>query len=111
MKLTKNINFRNFDNKVKLNNVKNKLQNILKTKNQIFDSLSSKYKYSYSKKLTNKLKKKITNFRIIGIGGSILGFKAIYNFLYYKIKRKVEFVDNLKSNFTNNFENKKILIW
>ena len=107
MKLTKNINFQNFDKKVKLNNVKNKLQNILKTKNQIFDSLSSKYKYSYSKKFTNKLKKKITNFRIIGIGGSILGFKAIYNFLYYKIKRKVEFVDNLKTNFTNNFKNKK----
>ena len=107
MKLTKNINFQNFDKKVKLNNVKNKLQNILKTKNQIFDSLSSNYKYSYSKKFKNKLKKKITNFRIIGIGGSILGFKAIYNFLYYKIKRKVEFVDNLKTNFTNNFKNKK----
>ncbi len=59
MKLTKNINFQNFDKKVKLNNVKNKLQNILKTKNQIFDSLSSNYKYSYSKKFTNKLKKKL----------------------------------------------------
>ena len=107
MKLTKNINFQNFDKKVKLNNVKNKLQDILKTKNQIFDSLSSKYKYSYSKKFVNKLKKKITNFRIIGIGGSILGFKAIYNFLYYKVKRKVEFVDNLKSNIKNNLKNKK----
>ena len=107
MKLTKNINFQNFDKKVKLNNVKNKLQDILKTKNQIFDSLSSKYKYSYSKKIINKLKKKITNFRIIGIGGSILGFKAIYNFLYYKVKRKVEFVDNLKSNIKNNLKNKK----
>ena len=107
MKLTKNINFQNFDKKVKLNNVKNKLQDILKTKNQIFDSLNSTYKYSYSKKFVNKLKKKITNFRIIGIGGSILGFKAIYNFLYYKVKRKVEFVDNLKSNIKNNLKNKK----
>ena len=50
---------------------------------------------------------KITNFRIIGIGGSILGFKAIYNFLYHKVKRKVEFVDNLKSNIKNNLKNKK----
>ena len=107
MKLTKNINFRNFDKKVKSNNVRRKLQNILKTKNQVFDSLSSKYKYSYSKKITNELKKKITNFRIIGIGGSILGFKAIYNFLYNKVKRKVEFVDNLKSNFTNDLKSKK----
>ena len=65
MKLTKNINFRNFDKKVKSNNVRRKLQNILKTKNQVFDSLSSKYKYSYSKKITNELKKKITNFRTV----------------------------------------------
>ena len=107
MKLTKNINFQNFNNKVKLNTIEKKLRNILKTKNQIFDSLGSKYKYSYSKKFVNKLKKKITNFRIIGIGGSILGFKAIYNFLYNKVKRKVEFVDNLKSNFTNNLKSKK----
>ena len=107
MKITKSINFENFNKKTKSASVKKKLKIILKEKNQIFDSLGSKYKYSYSKKFTNKLKKKITNFRIIGIGGSILGFKAIYNFLYYKIKRKVEFVDNLKTNFTNNFKNKK----
>ena len=59
MKLTKNINFRNFDKKVKLNNVQNQLQNILKTKNQVFDSLSLKYNYSYSKKFTKDLKKKL----------------------------------------------------
>ena len=109
MKLTKSINFKNFDNKIKLGSIQKKFKIILKEKNHIFDSLGSKYKYSYTKKLENKLKKNYTNFRIIGMGGSVLGFKAIYNFLYYKIKKKVEFIDNLSSNLNNSFKNKKVL--
>jgi glucose-6-phosphate isomerase len=53
--------------------------------------------------------KKFQNFKIIGMGGSILGPKAIYQFLNHKIKKNFFFVDNLqttldvhkKKNFVN----------
>jgi len=62
-----------------------------------FESLKPSYKYSYSKKIINKYKK-FFNIRIIGMGGSILGTKAICGFLKKKIKNKITFVDNLNSN-------------
>ena len=36
--------------------------------------------------------------RVIGMGGSILGTEAIYDFLKKKIKKKITFVNNLNSN-------------
>src|SRR6056300_1629749 len=55
-----------------------------------------------------RYKKKYLNFRLIGMGGSILGAKAIYDFLKHKIKKKFTFIDNLlhqqiynKKNFVN----------
>ena len=49
--------------------------------NEIIKSLSSKYKNIYKKKQLLRYKTKFKNYRIIGIGGSILGTKAIYSFL------------------------------
>ena len=45
MKITKSINFENFNKKTKSASVKKNLKIILKEKNQIFDSLCLKYKY------------------------------------------------------------------
>ena len=39
------------------------------------------------------------------MGGSILGTKALYNFLKYKIKKKIIFHDNLESNLIINKKN------
>ena len=36
---------------------------------------------------------------MIGMGGSILGAKAIYSFLQFKIKKKFIFLDNLDANY------------
>ena len=33
------------------------------------------------------------------MGGSILGSEAIYNFLNFKIKKKVKFINNLDKNY------------
>ena len=96
MILTKNILFKNFNRKIKSNSLKKKLKTIIENKNEVLKSLTPNYKYSYSDNFLNRLKKKTSSLRIIGIGGSILGTKAIYNFLKYKIKKKVYFVDNLK---------------
>ena len=94
MILTKNIIFRNFKEKRKIHSLNKILNEILQKKNEILKSMTPDYKYSFSSKLIKKFKK-FSKMRIIGMGGSILGTKAIYSFLNLKIKKKVEFVDNL----------------
>mgnify|MGYP006104498271 CR=1 FL=1 len=94
--LTKNIDFKNFNLKKINKSNKKDLQKILREKNSILDSLSTNYKNSYSKK--NILKSKnYKNVRVIGMGGSILGAEAIFDFLRPKIKKKFEFINNLKT--------------
>ena len=107
MIITKNIYFKNFNKKYS-SSVNNKLKFLLKENNEILNSLKSSYKYSYSNKFIDKYKKKFSILRIIGMGGSILGTKAIFNFLKKRIKKKVIFFDNLLSNFKLD-NNKKIL--
>ena len=68
---------------------------------RIFETLKPKFKYSYSKNQIRKFSKK-KNFRLIGMGGSVLGAKAIYHFLNHKIKKKFVFINNLNSNLSKN---------
>ena len=99
--LSKNIKFKNFSNKSKNFNVNRSFKilkkDFLKKKLKLLLSLSHEYKYSYSKKIVYKYKN-FQNFKVIGIGGSILGAKAIYQFLSHKIKKNFFFVDNLQTN-------------
>ena len=96
--LTKNIYFRNFKKKFKYSKVTEKLKFILNEKNEVINSLSENYKYSYKKNKISKYKKQ-SQFRVIGMGGSSLGAKAIYEFLRNKIKINFEFVDKLQSKY------------
>ena len=96
MNLTKNIFFINFNRNKKSNILKKNFYEIIKNKNEVLNSLKPNYNYSYSNNFVKKIKNKL-NCRIIGMGGSILGTKAIYKFLKHKIKKKVYFVDNLES--------------
>ncbi len=107
---TKNLKFFNFKKKISPSVVKKELRLILSDKeNQVINSLKLSYKYSYSNKFLNKFKNKFSSIRLIGMGGSILGTKAIYSFLNSQIKKKIFFFDNLlpllkkekKSNFLN----------
>jgi glucose-6-phosphate isomerase len=86
--------------------IKKDFLNLLKDQPQFFETLKPTYRYSYSKKIISKYKK-FSNVRIIGMGGSILGTEAIYNFLKKKIKKKLTFVNNLNSN-ADYFEDKNI---
>ena len=105
--LTSNIKFINYykinKNKSALNKLK-KLEWVKKFKFLL--SFTKDYQYTYSKKNIKKFKK-FNNYRIIGMGGSVLGSKAIYEFLYHKIKKKFEFIDNLKPNIANKNRLKK----
>jgi len=95
--LTPGISFINFKKKNKSENLKKKLQLIIKEKNEILNSLSINYKDSFKKNLINKYKV-FSCFRVIGMGGSILGTRAIYEFLKHKTKKDFLFVDNLQNN-------------
>ena len=96
-----------FSKKIKINcfnfkkknnqKVKKLFFEILQKKNSSFrviDTFSNNYQYSYSKKNITKFKKYKT-ISVFGLGGSSLCIKAIYNFLRFKIKKKVYFYDNL----------------
>tara|TARA_Y100001936_G_scaffold128486_1_gene125660 strand:+ start:3101 stop:4267 length:1167 start_codon:yes stop_codon:yes gene_type:complete len=94
---SKNITFINFKNK-KIKNIKAKTNNLKKyewLKNYpLLKSFTKSFKYSYSKKDINKYKF-YKDFRLIGMGGSILGTEAIYQFLRHKIKKNFYFHNNL----------------
>ena len=108
--LTTGINFKNFKKKNKKLKFEKKLKFIADNRNQILISLSKNYKDNFDKKTVNKYKK-ASNFRLIGMGGSILGAEAIHNFLEFKIKKKVYFFNNLDEKKIIDFKNKLILIF
>jgi len=92
--ISQKIKIKNFQYKKKNKNIIRILSSLLKDQSQLILSLGNKYKNNYNyKKLVNKLDKQ--NVRIFGMGGSILGAKAIYDFLKEKIKKKFYFIDNI----------------
>ena len=107
MKISKNIYLKEFKYK------KNKkiiliLRKLISEKNSVISSLGKSYNYSYNKKLLNKLKK-YSKINLIGMGGSSLGARSIYNFLKKKIKKDFYFNDNLSLKKLKNKKTKNLL--
>ena len=92
--LTSGIKFKNFKSQYNLVKVKKNLKSIIQNKSEVVKSLTKNYNYSFKLKNLKKYRR-FNNFRIIGMGGSSLGTKAIYDFLKDKISKKFEFIDNL----------------
>ena len=95
---TKNIKFKNFI-KIKKPKINKILRSIIKDKNIIekyplLKTMDKNYKYTFKKR--NFYFNPFSEFNIIGMGGSILGSEAIYNFLKHKINKKFNFYDTLK---------------
>jgi|TARA_B100000929_G_C15509537_1_gene419847 glucose-6-phosphate isomerase len=108
-----NLIIKNFNSKLKLKDQK-KLSDYLKKINNLewpkfFKSYKKNYNYSYDKKFIQKYKH-INNINIIGMGGSSLGCKAIYNFLINKIKKKLTFSENLILKKKNKKKSLNIII-
>tara|TARA_B100001063_G_scaffold220212_1_gene224901 strand:- start:1055 stop:2221 length:1167 start_codon:yes stop_codon:yes gene_type:complete len=94
--LTKSIKIKNFaKSKVKVS-LKLKIKKILSDDSELLKSLSRSYEDKYKIKSIKKIIGK-NKIRLIGMGGSILGAQAIYNFLNKKVKKKFFFVNNLIS--------------
>ena len=104
--LTKNLTFENFVNKKVNLKLKNYLKELISSKNEVMNSLSRGYEYSYTKKSIKKLKR-YKDIRIFGMGGSSLGAMAIYDFLKHKINKNFYFLTNLNQKFK--FPKKKYL--
>ena len=68
----------------------------------------SNSKYNYNFKNLKKFKK-FNTILVIGMGGSILGSKAIYSFLKHRIKKKFIFVDNIYHQFLKEIKKKNKL--
>ena len=108
MKISQYIYLKNFNYKFGFKKITILLNELIKENNSILKSLSKNYDDQFKKKLILKFQKhKI--IQIIGMGGSILGSKAIYNFLNHKIKKKFLFVDNLEQKMNKTFIGKKKL--
>ena len=84
--ITSRIKLINFKKKFKLSKLKERLLSLNSNKNQILLSLGNNYKNNYKKSELEEFKK-FTNFRVIGMGGSSLGTKSIYDFLSIKLKK------------------------
>ena len=82
------------------------MKELISSKNEVINSLSRGYKYSYTKKSIKKLKV-YKDIRIFGMGGSSLGTLAIYDFLKHKINKNFYFLTNLNQKIK--FPKKKYL--
>ncbi len=112
-----NIKFNNFIIKKIKKSIKKKLSNQLnsifdgiknyKTENQTLSVLKKNFNFNFDYKQLKKFKK-FKTIALIGMGGSILGSEAIYNFLYKKINKKVYFFDNLDPKQIETFTKKKL---
>ena len=109
--LTPRIKFVNFQiaksKKIKISSNFFKIKNLI-SKYKFLISLTSFYKYGYSKKLVKNLKKNSV-FRIIGMGGSTLGAETIYQFLRNYTNKEFIFINNLKPNLTKYEKNTKAI--
>ncbi len=106
--LSKDIKFKNFKGKKINKTLKIFLKNLIDKKddkNNLINSFTTSYLYSFNKKKINKYRK-FNNYEIYGMGGSSLGAEAIYNFMKYKIKKKFYFFNNLDTQ-NHSIKNKK----
>jgi glucose-6-phosphate isomerase len=82
------------------------VNNDIKSPDKTLHVLNDKFKFNFK---INELKKfkKFKSIAIIGMGGSILGAEAIYDFLNEKIKKKVYFFDDLSAKNILKFKKKE----
>ena len=71
--------------------------------NNLFYSFNKNFKLNFSTSSLSKFKK-FKTVVVVGMGGSILGSEAIYNFLKKKIKKKYIFLNNIDNQIIQNIK-------
>ena len=78
----------------KFDKIFSEIKNDVKNTHKTCNVLNKNYKFNFSIQDLKQFKK-FKSIVIIGMGGSILGANAIYNFFLTKIKKKIYFLDDL----------------
>ena len=78
----------------------------ISVKKNIFHSFSKKFQLNFKEKQLLKYNK-FKTIAVVGMGGSVLGSKAIYSFLEHKIKKNFIFFDNLDDEKINRLNNNR----
>ena len=92
----------------KFDKIYTNLKREIKNKNKTLNVLDEKFKLNFRLKDLSKYKK-FKTIVIIGMGGSILGANAIYDFFRFTIKKKVYFFDDLDENKLSSLKKKEYL--
>ena len=87
----------------KISNIISELNKDLNNSRKTINVLSKNFKFNFQVKDLSRFKK-FKKIALIGMGGSILGSEAIYNFLSKKIKKKIYFFNNLDNEKLLNFK-------
>ena len=109
--LTNNIRLKEFGIKKNKKQIKYRLLKALNfyKNHKLIKSFSNDYSYDFSQQQIKKFKK-FNSYNLVGMGGSSLGTKAIYNFLKPKVKKNFTFIDNLNSRKEHQSNEKRLNI-
>ncbi len=107
----KDIKIENFYPKRKFS-VQRKISKLFRTlinsDNEVLSSMKKEYVNKYDNKIIAKFKK-FSFFNIIGMGGSVLGSKAVYNF-FGPFKKEFRFIDNFSNSLKYRLNSKSVNI-
>ena len=107
----KDIKIENFYPKRKFS-VQRKISKLFRTlinsDNEVLSSMKKEYVNKYDNKIIAKFKK-FSFFNIIGMGGSVLGSKAVYNF-FGPFKKEFRFIDNFSNSLKYRLNTKSVNI-
>ena len=90
------------------NKIFDKTQKDINSPKKTLNVLNKKFTFNFKTKDLQKFKE-FKNIAVVGMGGSILGAEAIYNFLGKKIKKRLYFFDNLDPKKISNLKKTKNL--
>ena len=101
---------KSFSNKLskKYEKIFSEINNNVKNPRETLNILDGKFSFNFKIKDLKRFNK-FKSIALIGMGGSILGAEAIYNFLEKKIKKKIYFFNDLNENKITNFKKKNKL--
>ena len=91
----------------KISNIISELNKDLNNSRKTINVLSKNFKFNFQVKDLSRFKK-FKKIALIGMGGSILGTQAIYDFLNHKIKKKFFFYNNLQNLKITNSNKKRL---
>ena len=96
--------------KIKSSSISFVLNQIIKgieKKKDVFHSFSKNFSFNFKESDLKKYNR-FNTIAVIGMGGSILGSKAIFSFLKHKIKKKISFYNNIQFQSVPKSSKKKI---